>query len=142
VLRGQPVSSARILHEVILLLGPTTDSFVSPGTLGQNLQVVLAALLRFLLLGGALAGLFVAPRRWSHWLGLLTVTALLGGGYLFGLGLRINYAIDPSLSARYALPAAPLLILTLIAAVQGRWVIRGLWAFGLVSLAVTLSVMA
>jgi hypothetical protein len=56
---------------------------------------------------------------------------------LFGLGLRLNYDIDPSLSARYALPVAPLLILTLIAAARGKWVVRGLWAFGLASLAVT-----
>jgi hypothetical protein len=141
VLRTHGVSSALILREAIYLLGPTTDSYVSTGTLNQNLQVVLADLLRFLLLAGALAGLFVSPRRWFHWLGLLIVPILLAGGFLFGLGLRINYSIDPSLSARYALPVAPLLILTLIAAVRGRWVVRGLWAFGLASFVLTLSFM-
>jgi hypothetical protein len=141
VLRTHPVSSALILREAMSLLGPTSDSFVSPGTLGDNLQFVLADLLRFVLIGGALAGLFVSPRRWFHWLGLITIPVLIGGGYLFGLGQRINFATDPGLSARYALSVAPLLILTLVAAVQGRWVVRGLWAFGLASLTLTLAVM-
>jgi hypothetical protein len=140
-LRTHPTTPALILRETILLLGPTTDSFVSTGTLGSNLQVVLADLLRFLLIAGALAGLFVSPRRWSHWLGLLIIPVLLAGGLMFGLGLRINYNIDPSLSARYALPAAPLLILTLIAVVRGRWVVRGLWTFGLVSFGLTIAMM-
>jgi len=137
ILRTHAVTSTLIMREAIFLLGPTTDSYVSPATLGSNLQVVLADLLRFLLIAGALAGLFVSPRRWFHWLGLVIVPVLFAGGFLFGLGLRINYAIDPGLSARYALPAAPLLILTLIAAVRGKWVVRGLWAFGLASFALT-----
>ena len=141
VLRGHSVSSGLILREALYLLSPTTDSFVSPGTLGQNLQVVLSTLFRFALIGGALSGLFVSPRRWFHWLGLITIPVLLVGGYLFGLGLRINYAIDPGISSRYALPVAPLLILTLVLAVRGRWVVRGLWAFGLASLALTLTIM-
>jgi hypothetical protein len=141
ILRTHGVSVTLILREAIALLGPTTDSFVSPRTLGTNVQVVLSDLLRFLLIAGALAGLFVSPRRWFHWLGLLILPVLLAGGFLFGLGLRINYAIDPSLSARYALPVAPLMILTLVAAVRGKWVVRGLWAFGLASFALTLAVM-
>jgi hypothetical protein len=141
VLRTREVSSGLILREALYLLGPTTESFFSPGTLMQNLQFFLATLVRYTLVAGALAGLFVSPRRWFHWLGIVTIPALLGGGYVFGLGLRINYAIDPGLSGRYALPVAPLLVLALVGAAQGRWVVRVLWAVGLASLALTLGIM-
>jgi hypothetical protein len=141
ILRTHGVSAALILREALSLLSPTFESFVTPRTLSSNLQVVFADLVRFLLIAGAAAGLFVSPRRWFHWLGLLIIPVLIVGGFLFGLGLRINYAIDPSLSARYALPVAPLLILTLVAAVRDRWVVRGLWAFGLASFALTLAMM-
>lgn len=142
VLRTHAVSSALILREAVSLLSPTRDAFVSPGTLGTNLQVVLAELVGYLLITAALAGLFVAGRRWSHWLGLISVPSLLVGGYLFGLGLRTNYGTDPSLSGRYALAAAPLLVIVLVAGVRGRWVIGGLWVLGAASFAVTLAAMA
>ncbi|HEY6318861.1 MAG TPA: hypothetical protein VI462_13375 [Acidimicrobiia bacterium] len=141
VLRTHAVSSALILREAVQLLGPTHEAFVSPGTLGTDLQVVLADIVGYLLIAGALAGLFVSPRRWSHWLGLITVPALLAGGYLFGLGQRIHYAIDPGLPGRLALGAAPLLVLPLIATVRGRWAVRGLWALGILTGALTLAAM-
>ena len=40
---------------------------------------------------------------------------------MFGLGLLINYDIDPGLGGRYALSMAPLLIVVLAASVEGKW---------------------
>jgi hypothetical protein len=138
VLRVRPVGPGTILREVPILLGPVTDSFVSPGTLGGNLQQFVTPLLRFLLIGGALSGLFVSARKWQHWLGLSVVATLLAGGFAFGVGLKLNYDIDPGLSGRYAMSMGPLLVLVVVAAASGKWVIRGLWVFAAASLGITL----
>jgi hypothetical protein len=130
VLRAHPVTPASILRESVTLLGPLTDSFVSPGTLGNNLQQTLQALLKYLLLGAGLSALFVTPRRWPHALGFIALVTLLAGGFAFGAGLRLNYVINPGLSGRYGLSIVPLLILVLAAGVRGRWTGRGIWAFG------------
>lgn len=137
-LRTHPVGPQLLLREATTLLGPVTDSFVSPLTLGTDLQLVFVPLLKTLLLAGALSGLFVTARKWNHWLGLTTVVALLVGGALFGLGLKINYDIDPGLSGRYGMSVGPLLVLVLVAGITGKWIVRGLWVFALASLATTL----
>ncbi len=134
VLRIHPVGPGVILREALTFLGPLTDSFVSPGTLGNNLQVTLEALLKFLLLAAALSALFVTPRRWAQALGLISVGALLAGGFAFGEGLHRTYNIDPGLSGRYGLAMVPLLVLVLVASVRGRWAERGIWTLGAVML--------
>jgi len=138
VLKGYHVGPETILREVPLLLGPVTDSFVTPHTLDQALQQFFTPLLRFLLIGGALSGLFVSARKWQHWLGLSVVATLLAGGFAFGAGLKLNYHIDPGISGRYAMSMGPLLALVVVAAASGKWVIRGLWIFAAASLATTL----
>ena len=82
-----------------------------------------------MIIAAGLSGLFVTPRRWPHALGLIAVPALYIGGVVFGLGLMINYDIDPGLGGRYALSLAPLLILVLAASVQGKWAQAALAAF-------------
>jgi hypothetical protein len=130
VLRTHPVTPGVILREALTFLGPLTDSFVSPGTLGNNVQLTLEALLKFLLLAAALSALFVTPRRWAHALGLISFGTLLAGGVAFGEGLHVTYNIDPGLSGRYGLAMVPLLVLVLVASVRGHWAERGTWALG------------
>jgi hypothetical protein len=130
VLRVHPVPPGVVLREALAFLGPLTDSFVSPGTLGNNLQLTLETLLKFLLLAAALSALFVTPRRWPHVLGLISLGMLLAGGFAFGIGLRQTYNIDPGLSGRYGLAMVPLLVLVLVASVRGHWAERGVWTLG------------
>jgi hypothetical protein len=138
VLRIHPVTPGVILREALTFLGPLTDSYVSPGTLGNNVQVTLEALLKFLLLAAGLSALFVTPRRWPHALGLISLGTLLAGGIAFGEGLHQTYSIDPGLSSRYGLAMVPLVVLVLIASVRGRWAERGVWTLGALMLVANL----
>jgi hypothetical protein len=71
----------------------------------------------------------VRPRRWSHWLGLVSLPVLYIGGFVVSVGLWWTFRIAPSNSARYGLCVAPLLALALVASVRGRWAVNGLWIF-------------
>jgi len=141
VLRLNPVGPELILKETLSLLGPVTDSFVSPATLSQDLQVYFYGLLKIMLIAGAFSGFFVAARKWNHWLGLTTLGSLIIVGTLLGVSVSFTYKIDPGISGRYGLAAAPLLVLALVAGIRGVWIIRGLWLFALASLTTTLCVM-
>ena len=129
VLRTSPRTLGLVLDEAVELMRPITSlnaGFfnISPQTLDQNAQAPFYAILTFLLIGAGLAGLFTAPRRWPHALGLICVPMLYVGGVIFGLGVMLNYDIDPALSGRYALSMAPLLLLVLAALLTGRWAQR------------------
>jgi hypothetical protein len=131
VLRGTPRTLGLVLREAVELFRPLTGlsgGFVrlSPDTLDQNVQAPFYAILTYLLLGGALSGLFVAVRRWPHVLGLIGFASLYVGGVVFGVGLMITYDIDPGLSGRYALSLGPLLLLVVAAALSGGWAQRTL----------------
>lgn len=126
VLRNSPRTVGLVIREATELLRPLTGlsgGFVplSPDTLNQNVQAPLYALLSFLLIGTGLSGLFVAPRRWPHALGLIAVPALYLGGVVFGLGLILTYDIDPGLAGRYGLSLAPLILVALAASLADRW---------------------
>ena len=60
-----------------------------------------------------------------------SLAALYIGGVLLGLGLWWTYNVDPGLVGRYGLSVAPLLALSLVAAVRGKWILRTLWGFSL-----------
>jgi hypothetical protein len=141
VLRGGPHTPGLVLREAATILSPLTGSFVSQGTLGQDVQVPLFTLLGFVIIGGAIAGLFVTPRRWSHTLGLIAVPTLYAGGVLFGFGLVINYRIDPGLSGRYGVSMVPLIVLVIAANLAGRWAKGAVALFGFALFAVTFAVM-
>jgi hypothetical protein len=119
------------------LFSPLTGAFVSPGTLDQNVQKPFYVVLAFLLVAGALAGLFTTPRRWNHWLGLLAIPLVYAGGVVFGVSIILSYEADPGLSGRYGLSIAPLLILVLGASLVGRWAVRAVGAFS-VAMALTI----
>jgi hypothetical protein len=134
VLRGTPRTLGLVVHEATEMFRPLTGlagGFVplSPGTLGTNVQAPFYAVLSFLLIGGGLAGLFAAPRRWNHVLGLIAVASLYFGGLAFGISVMLTYDTDPGLSGRYALSLAPLLILVLAASLVGRFAQRALALF-------------
>ena len=97
-------------------------------------EAVLEKLLEYLLIAGGLAGVFVTPRRWFHWLGLVTLPTLYLGGFVLGVSVYVTYNADPSLSGRYGLALAPMLVVALVASIRGVWIVRGLWAFGLLTL--------
>jgi hypothetical protein len=138
---------AMILQEASSLLLPLTGSFdvfrtsaVAPvvQTSSSQVQSLMGTLLGYLVVAGGLAGLFVCPRKWSHWLGLISLLVLFVGGVVLGVSLFRTYDINPGLSGRYGLAVAPLLIMGLVASARGRWVTRGLWVFGLLALACSL----
>jgi hypothetical protein len=128
VLRRVPRTLDLVVGEAVTLLQPLGTGSLAP-TLSHRVQVPFYWILSFLIIAAGLSGLFVTPRRWPHALGLIAVPALYIGGVVFGLGLMINYDIDPGLGGRYALSLAPLLILVLAASVQGKWAQAALAAF-------------
>ena len=132
-----------VLREATELFRPLTGTggFLSPETLDQPAQAGLYSVLTFLLIGAALSGLFVSPRRWPHALGLIGVPVLYVGGVAFGLGPMLTYDIDPGLSGRYALSLGTLLVLVLAAALAGKWARWALAAFASALFLTTFAVM-
>ena len=105
---------------------------LSPETLDQHVQAPFYAALSFLLIGAALAGLFVAPRRWSHVLGLISLPVLYLGGIAFGAAVMITYDVDdPGLTGRYALSIAPLVMLVLADSLAGKGSQRAIAGFAM-----------
>jgi hypothetical protein len=144
-LRSNPHGLDEVLRQAATFFQPLTDDLavavVSSATLGQDVQQPLHATLSFLLMGSALAGLFVVPRRWPHVLGLISVPLLYAGGAAFGLAVVRTYGTNPGLSGRYALSLAPLLIIALAASLQGTWPVRAVAVFAVVSFVTTFAVM-
>jgi hypothetical protein len=146
VLRGSQRTLGVVLREAVDLLFPLTHlaggfTTLTPETLDQPAQAPFYALLAFLVIGGALAGLFASPRRWYHVLGLVAVPALYLGGVALGLALMKTYDADPGLAGRYGLSMAPVLILATVASLQGVWAQRAVAAFAGAFLCTTLVVM-
>ena len=136
-----------VLTVATTFLHPITDelavNLVSAPTLGQDAEQPLHAALAFLLIGGGLAGLFVAPRRWPHVVGLLSVPALYLGGVVLGLGFMIGFDTNAGegVSGRYGMSLAPLLLLALAASLRGRWALGAVGFIALASFVVTFVVM-
>ena len=140
-LRHAPVDLATVLSQAISALNPLNGSFSAPLTnakgvpiaslASSNLQPITGTLLQYLLLAGGLAGLFVKPRKWAHWMGLLALLFAYIATAMVGIGQWQTYAVNPELIGRYGLSAAPLLALALVVAIRGRWVLYGLWTFSL-----------
>lgn len=130
-------STWNVLAQATGLFEPLTGLFTSRATLGQNVELAFYPFLGYLLLAGALAGMFTSPRRWNHWLGLVTIPVVYVLGVILGLGVALSYDANPGLSGRYALSIAPLLILVLGASLVGRWAVRALGAFA-VAMALTI----
>jgi hypothetical protein len=65
---------------------------------------------------------------------LVTVPVLYLGGITLGLSIYLTYASDPSITGRYGLELAPMLVMALVAALRGAWLIRCLWILGLTTL--------
>jgi hypothetical protein len=134
VLRTAPRTIELPIREAADMLRPLTHlagGFVSlsSDTLARSVQVPFDAMLTLLLVGGALAGLFVSPRRWPHALGLIAVPMLYFGGVAFGLALMKTYDADPGLSGRYGLAMGPVLMLALVGSLEGRWAQRAVALF-------------
>jgi hypothetical protein len=144
-LRRSPHTLGVVLREAVAVLQPLTAdlavALVSAATLDREVQKPLYALLAFVVIAGGLAGLFVTPRRWPHVLGLVAVPALYLGGVALGLSLVVTYQIDPGLGGRYGLSIAPLLVLALAGALEGRWAQRAVAALGVALVVTTFMVM-
>jgi hypothetical protein len=142
ILRTHRVTVAVIAREALTLLSPATGSYdpfrVHQSLQSDNLQVITATLLMYLLVAGGLAGLFVRRRQWFHWLGMATVPVLYIGGVALGISVWRTYNADPSLSGRYGMSLAPFLALALCAACTGKWLPRAIWLFGLLTFGLTL----
>lgn len=136
-----------VLTVATAFLHPVTDelavSLVSAPTLGQDAQRPLQAALTFILIGGGLAGLFVAPRRWPQVVGLLSVPALYLGGVVLGLGFMWGFDTNAGegISGRYGMSVAPLLLLALAASLRGRWAVGAVGLIALASFVVTFVVL-
>jgi len=147
VLRGKPNGFTDVLREAVTMLAPLSNSFgaIYPGGTAftihsirwYNVALVLAYLLTVLVLAGGLSGLFASPRRWFHWTGLVTVASLYVGGIALGYSIHYAYKVDAGLSGRYGLALVPLLVITILAASRGKWVLGGIWAFGACNFATT-----
>ena len=124
MLRASPHGFGVILRQATPLLDPLTAGYVSPETLGRDVEQVTSAVVRWLVIGAALAGLFVSPRRWPHVLGLIAVPTLFLGGVALGLSLSLTYGMNPVLQPRHTLSLGPVLAIVLAAAVAGRWPTR------------------
>jgi hypothetical protein len=130
VLRTGPMGLSLIASEAVTLLAPLTGSFVAyrssaaaippESFLSQNLQVVFSTVLQYVVVAGGLAWLFVRPRQWSHWLGMVTLPALYIGGVVLGVSVYRTYDANPGLSGRYGLALAPLLVLGLVGSLRSR----------------------
>jgi hypothetical protein len=148
ILRTSPIYVTTILRESLLMLQPLTGSFdpfrssnsglPTSSVQSLDLQAILATLLQYVVIAGGLAGLFVSRRRWSHWVGLVTVAMLYLGGIALGASVYLTYRTDPQIQGRYGLALVPLLILALVASVRGRWIVWGLWALGVVTFGMSL----
>jgi hypothetical protein len=144
VLRGSANGFTVVVREALSLLTPLTGASTpfrsSNGTISAesartvNLAPVLATVLGYVTLAGGLSGLFIAPRRWFHWMGLVTVPSLYVGGVALGYVLHYSYKIDPQVGSRYGLAVAPFLVLALVGSATGQWVVRGLWTLGSITL--------
>ena len=143
ILRTHPVGVALIAREALTLLAPATGSYdplrSDQSVQSGNLEIITGTLLMYLLVAGGLAGLFVRRRQWFHWLGLTTVPLLYVGGVALGISIWHTYNTDPGLSGRYGMSLAPLLALALCAACRGKWPLRTIWVFGLLSFGLSLS---
>jgi hypothetical protein len=142
ILRTHPVGLALIAREALSLLAPATGSY-DPLRAHQSVQsgdlaAITGTLLMYLLVAGGLAGLFVRRRQWFHWLGLASVALLYIGGVALGISIWRTYNTDPGLSGRYGMSLAPFLALALCAACHGKWPLRALWLFGLLSFGLSL----
>lgn len=125
-----------ILRQALTLLTPLTGvgaayrSTATGATAGPaDAEVVTAALLEFLVLGGALAWLFVRPRRWVHWIGLVSLPVLYLGGVAIAESSWLLHHTYPGLVGRYGLSVAPLLILGLVGSLRGRWAVAAAGTF-------------
>lgn len=151
VLRTAPNGITDIMRESVSMLTPLTGSFdpfrssshalIDEPVRMQNLAYVLSAALVYALAAGAAGGFFVTTRRWHHWMGLISIPVLYLGGVAFGYAIHWSYNVDPSVTGRYGLAMAPLLIVALVASVRGRWVVGLLWCLGAAAFAFSLAAM-
>jgi hypothetical protein len=147
VLRQTPRTLGLVLREAAQLFQPLTGlgsaglRALSKDTLGADAQVPFDTLSSYLLIAGALAGLFVSRRRWQHALGLVSLVVAYVGGVVLAISIIVAQDIDPGLSGRYSLSLAALLTLVLAACVEGRAAQRALGAFAGASFLTTLAVM-
>ncbi len=151
VLRTAPNGITDIMRESVSMLTPLTGSFdpfrssshafIDEPVRMQNLAYVLSAALVYALAAGAAGGFFVTTRRWYHWMGLVSIPVLYLGGVALGYAIHWSYNVDPSVSGRYGLAMAPLLIVALVASVRGRWVVGLLWCLGAAAFAFSLAAM-
>ena len=108
----------------------TSAGAIAGPPLSQNLQVVMSTLLELLLIAGALAWLFVRPRLWSHWAGMVSLPVLYLGGLATGLLEWQLLHTYPTLANRYGLSVTPLLVLGLVGSLRGRGAKAAVGAFG------------
>jgi hypothetical protein len=143
VLRTVHVTFSLIMTEALTLFQPLTDSYdifrttdhalPRSSATSLHLQSVMATVLGYVVVAGGLAGLFVRRREWFHWLGLTTLPALYLGGMVLGVSAYLTYNTDPSLSGRYGMALAPMLLVALVASVRGAWALGGLWVLGTIT---------
>jgi hypothetical protein len=143
VLRQGQLGLTTILRESVSMWTPLTGSYdafrsnasaiVPESSESQNIQLVTATVLAYLVVAGSLSGMFVRIRKWYHWLGFTSFATLYLGGLVLGISIWASYNADPGISGRYGLAMVPLIIVSLVAAARGRFVVLGLWAWGLLS---------
>jgi hypothetical protein len=144
-LRRIPHGFDVIVRGAATLFHPVSEelavALASPSTLNRPVQDALGAALSYLLIGGALTGLFVSRRRWSHVLGLIAVPTLYLGGVALGVAIVRTYAMTPGLSGRYGMSMAPLLAVVLADSLDRGWPVKVVGLFGAVAFVTTLAVL-
>jgi hypothetical protein len=111
--------------------GPVSSSWT------MALANIEAQLIGLVVVAASTSWLFVKERRWSHWLGAVSLAVLFFGGWAIGISIMITYSYNTSLPGRYGLPMAVLLMLALMGAVTGRGARALLWALAVASFGLT-----
>jgi hypothetical protein len=118
VMRAPGFQFTTILNQAMTFFAPFTDSYQPFQFWNTSVFDILHQISRYTLVAGCAAGVFVTSRKWWSAIGPLVLAGLYAGGVVIGIGIWRTYDINPGVSARYALPMAPVLVLILCAGIQ------------------------
>jgi hypothetical protein len=118
VMRAPGFQFTTILNQAMTFFAPFTDSYQPFQFWNTSVFDILHQISRYTLVAGCAAGVFVTSRKWWSAIGPLVLAGLYAGGVVIGIGIWRTYDINPGVSARYALPMVPVLVLILCAGIQ------------------------
>lgn len=121
VLRQGSVSIQLIMREALVGFYPLTQSFAPYNGVSPDSMAVVNFIVNISMIASCAAGIFVATRVWWRVAGPIVLIIQYVGTLALGISIWRTYDMDPGLSSRYGLAAAPLIILILCAGIQRRF---------------------